>query len=190
LLSQSAWRTEFWTAPVARKITRPPKPTDRPETSSDADTLFEKEMASVKPLQHKQATLKRAQATPTQSHHPDHDAETIEGDDVLRFLRPGQQQSVLKNLRRMRISGEATLDLHGYTSVEAAAHLQRFVQNARAQGLRAIRIIHGKGRGSANAPVLKTMADRWLRESPDVLAFCSAQPQNGGTGAVDILLRK
>ena len=70
----------------------------------------------------------------------------------LRFRRPGQQQGVLKNLRRMRISGESTLDFHGYTSVEATVHLQRFVQNARAQGLRAIRIIHGKGRGSANAP--------------------------------------
>jgi DNA-nicking Smr family endonuclease len=90
----------------------------------------------------------------------------------------------------MQISDKATLDLHGYTSAEAAVHLQRFIQSAKAQGLRAIRVVHGKGHGSARGPVLKAIVDRWLREFPDVLAFCSAQPQNGGTGAVDVLLRK
>src|SRR5262249_7589051 len=157
------------------------------ETSSDADKLFEKEMADIKPLQHKQATLSRGRATLPKTHNPA--AETIEGADVLRFLRPGQQQSKLKNLRRLRIPVEATLDLHGFTSAEAAVHLRRFIQNARAEGLPAIRIIHGKGHGSKNAPILKMIVDRWLKDSPDVLAFCSSKPQNGGTGAVDILLR-
>jgi DNA-nicking Smr family endonuclease len=146
-------------------------------------------MAGVKPLQHKQAAIQHARPAPP-PHHRDKTTETIDGTGVLRFLRPGQQESVLKNLRRTQIPDKATLDLHGYTSAESAIHLQRFIQSAKAKGLRAIRIVHGKGHGSESGPVLRAMVDRWLREFPDVLAFCSAQPQNGGTGAVDVLLRK
>ena len=32
--------------------------------------------------------------------------------------------------------------------------------------------------------------DRWLRRHRDVLAFCSARPVDGGTGAVYVLLRR
>jgi len=50
--------------------------------------------------------------------------------------------------------------------------------------------VHGKGRRSRQpGPVLKGLVDHWLRQRDDVLAFCSARPADGGTGAVYVLLR-
>jgi DNA-nicking Smr family endonuclease len=52
-------------------------------------------------------------------------------------------------------------------------------------------IVHGKGYRSRNRlPVIKTLLDRWLRECSQVLAFHSAQPKHGGSGAVYVLLKK
>ena len=54
-----------------------------------------------------------------------------------------------------------------------------------------MRIVHGKGlHGDSNAPVLKNLVDRLLRHRADVLAFHSAPPAQGGTGAVLVLLAK
>jgi DNA-nicking Smr family endonuclease len=38
--------------------------------------------------------------------------------------------------------------------------------------------------------VLKGKVDRWLRQRDDIIAFCSARPVDGGTGAVYVLLRQ
>ncbi len=51
--------------------------------------------------------------------------------------------------------------------------------------------MHGKGHGSLHKlPVLKTKVQGWLRQRDEVLAFCSARPVDGGTGAVYVLLKK
>jgi DNA-nicking Smr family endonuclease len=51
-----------------------------------------------------------------------------------------------------------------------------------------VRIIHGKGRGSGEQPVLKQKANQWLRQKDEVLAFVTAPRWDGGTGAVYVLL--
>jgi DNA-nicking Smr family endonuclease len=54
-----------------------------------------------------------------------------------------------------------------------------------------VRIIHGKGNGSRHrGPVLKQKINHWLRQRDEVLAFCSARPMDGGTGAIYVLLRR
>jgi len=109
----------------------------------------------------------------------------------LRYLRPGIQASSLQKLRRGHFPIEATLDLHGLTSVEASNRLQQFLQESQTAGRSAVRIVHGKGHGSVGRqPVLKSKARQLLQEITFVLAFCSARPQDGGTGAVDVLLKK
>ena len=61
---------------------------------------------------------------------------------------------------------------------------------ARQHGLRCVRIVHGKGlRSKAHGPVLKQLTDTLLRRRADVLAFTSARPTQGGTGAVIVLLQ-
>jgi DNA-nicking Smr family endonuclease len=54
-----------------------------------------------------------------------------------------------------------------------------------------VRIIHGKGLSSAGKlPVLKGKVDAWLRQMDAVLAFCSARRNDGGTGALYVLLKR
>ena len=61
------------------------------------------------------------------------------------------------------------------------------MSEARAGGLRCVRVIHGKGLTSPNRePVLKGKVRRWLARVDDVLAYCEAPLHAGGSGAVVI----
>jgi DNA-nicking Smr family endonuclease len=54
-----------------------------------------------------------------------------------------------------------------------------------------VRIVHGKGlRSSQKGPVLKNKVAGWLQQRDEVLAYASARPADGGTGAVYVLLRR
>lgn len=118
------------------------------------------------------------------------DAEAASGDAVS-FSVPGVQRGVLRRLRRGEYRVEGELDLHGQTAGQAQGRLREFLRGARRRGWRCVRIVHGKGLGSAGGrPVLKGRVDLWLRRSAGVLAFCSAPPHDGGTGAVYVLLRR
>ncbi|MCG6872117.1 MAG: Smr/MutS family protein [Gammaproteobacteria bacterium] len=113
----------------------------------------------------------------------------IETGEELAWCRPGLQLRELRRLRRGYFSIQEELDLHGYIVREAHARLAEFLDAALQRGLRCVRVIHGKGRGSPGPPVLKGKVDHWLRQRDSVLAFTSAPPKEGGTGAVLVLLR-
>ena len=111
--------------------------------------------------------------------------------DVLSFARAGVQRRTIERLRRGRYEIEADLDLHGRIVADAVAALSRFIEDADHRGIRCVRIVHGKGFGSPSGrPIMKAHVDRWLRNRPEVLAFCSALPPDGGTGALYVLLRR
>ncbi|MGF1612833.1 MAG: Smr/MutS family protein [Gammaproteobacteria bacterium] len=111
--------------------------------------------------------------------------------DELAFIRPGLQHKLLRKLRRGHFSVGAELDLHGMTVPVAQFELSGFLRKARAQSVRCVRIIHGKGlRSHQGRPVLKLNLDRWLRLRDEVIAFTSARPVDGGTGAVYVLLKR
>jgi DNA-nicking Smr family endonuclease len=114
----------------------------------------------------------------------------VQGSTALLFQRGGVRTQVIRRLRRGLIPIEDELDLHGLTQSAARDQLAEFLQNTRAAGIRCVRIIHGKGyRSGARGPILKTAVDLWLRRHLDVMAFSSARPIDGGTGAVYVLLR-
>jgi len=118
------------------------------------------------------------------------DPEDIESGDTLTYRAPGIQDSVWRRLRRGGYHIGAELDLHGMNRDTARQAVGAFLARCQDRDLRALRIIHGKGRGSPNSgPVIKALLDGWLRRRKDVLAFCSARPHDGGTGAVYVLLR-
>jgi DNA-nicking Smr family endonuclease len=53
-----------------------------------------------------------------------------------------------------------------------------------------VRIVHGKGLGSKNRePVLKHKLRSWLMQKDEVLAYAQAKPNDGGSGAVIVLLK-
>lgn len=119
------------------------------------------------------------------------DGAEIETGEELLNVRPGVPHSVVRKLRRGQLSIEAELDLHGLTVPEAKLALARFLRASAAAGRRCIRVVHGKGYGSRQKqPVLKGKTNHWLRQREEVLAFCSARPSDGGTGAVYVLLRR
>jgi DNA-nicking Smr family endonuclease len=109
--------------------------------------------------------------------------------EELSFRRPGVAESVLRKLRRgeYRVGGE--LDLHGLTAVQAKQALRAFLAAAVARHAGCVRIIHGKGlRSGHRGPVLKSVVSGGLRRTAAVVAFVSARPVDGGTGAVYVLL--
>lgn len=118
------------------------------------------------------------------------DPDTYENGDTLSFRGDGIQDIVWRRLRRGGYRIEAELDLHGFNRERARAAVAAFLAHCQDHRHRCVRIIHGKGNGSPNSgPVIKRLLDGWLRRRRDVLAFTSARPHDGGTGAVYVLLR-
>lgn len=168
---------------------------------------FLDEVADVRPLiSEKRFEAEKDKPSPKprhSQHYSDSEQETNEAmlsdpvdlkeaavDDVLFFARAGIQQKAQKKLRRGELPIEEELDLHGYTVNEAKIAIQDFLYECKRQHIRYIRIIHGKGyRSEQKIPVLKTHIAYWLPQLSDVLAFSSALPKDGGTGAVYVILK-
>lgn len=120
--------------------------------------------------------------------HP-FDPASIEAGDEITYLKSGQQPRLLQRLRRGQFSVRAEIDLHEMSSTVARDAIRAFLDECRREGELCVRIVHGKGlRSKSNGPVLKRMTDSLLRQRADVLAFSSARPAQGGTGAVVVLL--
>lgn len=118
-------------------------------------------------------------------------SEIIDSNDELLFAAPGIQLRMLKRLRQGHIPWEAGLDLHGYTVDQARDELSTFIRDAARQQMRAVIVVHGKAFSQPGQPaMLKSCVNDWLRQLHQVVAFCSAQPRDGGTGAVYVLLRR
>jgi DNA-nicking Smr family endonuclease len=120
-----------------------------------------------------------------------YDPAEVETGEELLFIRSGVQHSVLAKLRRGQFSIEAELDLHGMIVRVAQVEVANFLRECRNRSIRCARIVHGKGYGSwQKQPVLKNKLNKWLRQRDEVLAFCSARPVDGGTGAVYVLIKR
>ncbi len=118
------------------------------------------------------------------------DEELLGAGDALSYRRDEVTARVLRRLARGEYAAGDELDLHGIEAKTAENWLREFLRHALHEGIACVRIIHGKGRYSAEGiPVLKNLVDRMLRQRADVLAFHSAPAAQGGTGAVLVLLK-
>jgi DNA-nicking Smr family endonuclease len=175
------------------------------DQDEDDSALFRRAMRDVVPLKRSQrvaparrkirarATFARAEreAVLRESLGIGADLYEVQPGDELIFRRAGVPESVLRRLRRGQYRVEAEIDLHGMTVAEASAALGDFLRAARVNALRCVRIIHGKGLRSGNrGPVLKNTVNALLRRSDPVLAFASARPVEGGTGATLVLVSR
>ncbi|HEB81325.1 MAG TPA: hypothetical protein ENJ11_00520 [Gammaproteobacteria bacterium] len=170
-------------------------------TKNDDESLFMAEMAGVKPLKpDNRVKLKKKPAKPPRVRAPDEHSFAIddvfsmaemveECPEILSFSRSGLQHNVLKKLRAGKHPVEHVVDLHGLTIDEARVELLEFLGECEAAGIRHALVIHGKGFRSKDKPVIKPMVNRWLRQVNNVLAFHSAQPKDGGSGALYVLLK-
>jgi DNA-nicking Smr family endonuclease len=113
----------------------------------------------------------------------------VESGEELRYRREGVPESSLRRLRQGLYAVRDEIDQHCMTQDEARVALAGFLAEAMLHGNRCVRVIPGTGRGSGQrGPVLKSAVNRWLRRHGNVRAFCSARRNDGGTGALYVLL--
>ena len=114
----------------------------------------------------------------------------LDTDEALSFRRRGVGPEVVRKLRRGVWAIQAQLDLHGLRRDEARERLAAFLREAVRGGLRCVRVVHGKGNGSpGREPVLKGKVRSWLVQKNEVIAFTQARAQDGGHGALIVLLK-
>ena len=173
------------------------------QAASDKD-LFVRAAGTVQPLPDKRKVLHKVEqkmpltmqyqrdekAVLREAISDEFDVSTLlETDEHLSFRRPGIGPDVTRKLRRGDWSIQRQLDLHGLRRDDAREVLSLFIREAHKQGIRCVRVIHGKGLGSpGKAPVLKSRVHSWLVQKTEVLAFVQAKPADGGAGALVVLL--
>jgi len=114
-----------------------------------------------------------------------------DGLHTVRFAREGIDRRRWKQLKRGRLTIEQSIDLHGMRSAEASRALSEFLTESLDYGLLCVEIIHGKGlRSDQPGGILKPLTLQFLKQQPGVLAFCSAPPNQGGSGATIVLLSR
>ncbi|HBI22443.1 MAG TPA: DNA mismatch repair protein MutS [Legionella sp.] len=174
---------------------------------SDEDkALFHALMQTVKPLK----TSTRREPTPAPEKKPiiirkpmpverlkteyylsNHYTDIVSPESTLSYCSQSLPHKRLRELKSGKIRWEARLDLHGLRPDDAQHALCSFVTHQYHQARRCVLIIHGKGGNRhGEAPVLKNHVNHWLQQLPQVLAFHSALPRDGGNGALYVLLKR
>lgn len=180
------------------------KPTDSDESVSEEDRdLFRESVGEVRrvhdcrvpaasskplprPLQFEQDD---ARVMEELLNHP-YDPLDLETGDELGWVRPDMDPRLVRRLRRGKYSVQGEIDLHHLSQADARQLVLDYIAASLADGLGCIKIIHGKGlRSGHHGPRLKLMTNRLLWRHPEVVAYASAAPNDGGTGAVYVLLR-
>lgn len=176
----------------------------RPPPSADDIALFQDAVGAVKRIHHDRVVL-RPPAPPPQPTQTRRDAEQVRRElllplpelldpdaaEPLRYLRDGLNPRLLLQIGRGQFSVQDQIDLHQMTGAEARVVIKQFLDQAIDRGQLCVKIVHGKGRHSSpQGPVLKRITDCLLRQRRDVLAFRSARANDGGSGAVIVLLTR
>ncbi len=114
----------------------------------------------------------------------------IQADETVSYRQAGVRDSEFRALKQGKLSISSRLDLHGSTQADAHELLEQFLQEALIHKARCIQVVHGKGLSSIDkCPVLKNYCAAVLKRCDVVLAYHSAPVKQGGTGALNILLR-
>ena len=176
-----------------------------PPRKPDDATLFVQAMNNVRPINARGRDL----APAIQSMQPMYTKALADMDDIFsgklefsleytdEFVQGhvlGLDPLVLEKLKAGAYSPEAHVDLHGQNMEQAYATLAQFVRHAYQNGKRHLIVVTGRGKNSpGGVSVLRERVQAWFTRDPFkrvVLGFCSARPEDGGAGAVYLLLRK
>ena len=190
------------TAPP-RTYAAPMKRRPTPTVTDDDAALFRDAIGDVRRIEVENAATARPPPTPEprmrerdeedalqESRFLPASAEAFALGEPLSYRRDEVPAKALKRLAAGEYAVQDEVDLHHLPAAEAEKLLKAFLTHARQQRHHCVRVIHGKGLRSEAGPVLKAMVDAVLRHRGDVLAFSSAPPAQGGTGAVLVLLGK
>ena len=175
------------------------------EIPEDEVALFREAVRTTTPIRQTPRVSRGSKApppVPIQSLLDGHDAvaesldgpltweQSLETGEEASFLRAGLGPDVLRKLRRGHWVVQDVVDLHGLNRQEARLLLAEFLGASLKRGLRCVRLIHGKGlRSPGKEPILKGKVQLWLAKRDEVLAFCQAPGNQGGSGALLVLLK-
>lgn len=114
----------------------------------------------------------------------------VASEATLSFRQKTLQHGVFEQLKAGHLRWVHAVDLHGCTTEQARAAVLEIIKVAQtdpeALSPLVIKIVHGKG----TEATLKTYVNSWLRQHPEVMGFISAPTNQGGTGAVLVLLKR
>lgn len=168
--------------------------------SADDDANLMHSLSGIRRLHHEQADLyaqkprqqkrrwQQGRDTLTPRAHPV--SHRVGDQSIDSWFDPGMQKKLKQRIRMGQLPIDAILDLHGYRQQQALEALRSFVQEALRIDARLLLIIHGKGFRSESQAVLRPLVQHWLAEQSMVLAYCPAQPADGGSGASYVYLKK
>jgi DNA-nicking Smr family endonuclease len=193
--------------PAKTKAPPPPPSKKKPAPEEDDASLFYSAMDGVQQITHRgeapvpnprlpEIIDENAEALAQLSELVAGDGEfTIsDSEEFIEGASPGTDRNLMRSLRRGDFALQGRLDLHGMTQAQAKEAVDRFLSDSRRTGKRCVLIVHGRGLNSPDQiPVLKQQLKAWLsqkRLGSMVLAFATARPQDGGAGAVYVLLRR
>ncbi len=208
-LDQQLSRRRF-PCPEPRAVT--PEPLCRETPEQEEERLFREAMADVVPLDRTQGVrippVPPAKSPPRFLAREELDVYTqltdlVSGqasfeltysDEYIDGALVGLSPDILRKLRKREFSRQDSIDLHGYKRAEAREVVTAFLWESFARNLRCVLVISGRGLNSRDKqPILKEGLVSWLTRSPLkqlVLAFASARSQDGGAGAIYVLLRR
>ncbi len=194
----------------AKSAGRRAAPPREGEKDEDDDRLWQWAVRDTKPLSGRKTEAPPAPAAPLDFEaemsppseapgpRPRRRADGPAAGSALHDLREGETPGLDKRnadrLRRGLLPVEARVDLHGMTQAQAHIALDAFIGGAAEDGRRCVLVITGKGaRSPAGEGVLRGAVPAWLNRPPNrahILAYCRAQPKDGGGGAFYVLLRR
>jgi DNA-nicking Smr family endonuclease len=162
----------------------------------DGDDAFSKAMKGVKPLAGRdkwQPPPRTPATTPPAPPEEPVRFEVARTGERVEGRAPGIDRKHLRRLRSGDVPVDVRVDLHGLHGPEARQAVREALIGAAESGQRCLLVIHGRGHRSERVAVLRESLPRWLAEPPLgawVMAFASATPEDGGTGATYVLLRR
>lgn len=112
-------------------------------------------------------------------------------DAFIEGSAPGVDDRLLKALKRGDYVFQAHVDVRGLKAEEAKNAVDLFFSQSKREGKRCVLIIHGTAEQPMNE--VRDQVAVWLergRMGKLSLAFCTARKQDGGTGAMYVLLRR
>jgi DNA-nicking Smr family endonuclease len=172
-------------------------------TSDDDKNLFRDAMqhvtplkkTNIKPTTRNAPPVKPKQVIPSEPikvsyYLSNHYTEEVGPNCTLSYHTPGLDKKRFLALKKGEILLQGHLDLHHLHMQEAQDRLCQFIIHHSQLGHRCVLVIHGKGSHNGKAPILKNAVNHWLKQLPEILAFYSALPRDGGAGALYVLLKR
>jgi DNA-nicking Smr family endonuclease len=199
-------------APQAKSAAKPAQPVPGKDSGPGNvdDTLFFQAMQGIAPLAGSGRQIQPPPPPPAAVELEDGDDSdarlmrlAVQGDiefdlelsdEYMRGFVRGLDSKIFQQLKAGSLSVEGHLDLHGQNTDQAHDALLFFMRESYLAGKRVVLVIPGRGKNSPGGlSILRAEIQSWLTREPlrrIVLAFCTAQPRDGGTGALYVLLRK